>query len=94
MITLYYPAELQEKVMEASSGLQPPAYVKKWNMYGATDGPNGLKGIHIIYVEKGNADEALIDIPKLFLPILAVGKVEIKTEILWSMRDTITVYSK
>ncbi len=92
MLTLFYPAEMQKKIMETSAGLKPPAYVKKWQIYGATDGPQGYKAIHIVYIEKGKADEALVDIPKLFLPTMALGRVEIKFEILWSLRDIAAVY--
>ncbi len=95
MYTLYYPAEMQEKLMAASASLgKPPAYVKKWLGFGATNGRKGLKMINIVYVEKGHADEASVEVTKLFVPILKLGKIELKTEVLASMSDVLAIYKK
>lgn len=97
LYTLYYPAQMQEKLMETAASLlskKPPAYVKKWLSFGATDGPKGFKWMSIIYVEKGRADEAMIELTRMFVPFLRLGNIELKTEILGSLKDIMEIYRK
>ncbi len=97
MYTLYYPSQMQEKLMEMAAKMitnKQPAYVKKWLSYGAMNGPNGFKWINIIHIEKGHADEASIELTKLFIPILKLGNFELQSEILGSIRDIMEIYRK
>ena len=44
-----------------------PSCIKKWQTFSSADGENGIKGINIIYTEKGQGDEALVEISRLMV---------------------------
>ena len=58
-----------------------PSYIKKWQTFA-------------LPVEKGNADEALIEITKLIAPFWKIEGFGMKVETVMSMRDSIKVLGK
>jgi len=95
MVTLHYPAQMTEKVVETAMAMgTPPEYVKKWLTFGSNSDPKGFKEINIIYVEKGHADEASIELSKMFIPFAQLGNVELTSEVLYSVRDTLEIWKK
>jgi hypothetical protein len=43
-----------------------PPIIKKWETYATPDGEKGIKSYNLIKVERGNADEAYLEIAKIF----------------------------
>ena len=71
-----------------------PSYIKKWQTFTLPDENRGVKGYNIIMVEKGNADEALIEVGKLFAPFWKIEGFAMKIETALSMRDAVKVSGK
>lgn len=78
-------------VKDSAKGL--PKGVKKWNTYSTSDGGEGQKGYHLIYVEKGKVDEVYLEIMKIFAPYTLIEGVTIKTEILVGVSDLTKIAS-
>ncbi|MCK4383324.1 MAG: hypothetical protein KAW66_08535 [Candidatus Lokiarchaeota archaeon] len=47
-------------------------FVTKWRVFNAAAGLDGLKAYHLIYTERGKAEEAMGGIIKYFMPFLNV----------------------
>ena len=71
-----------------------PAFIKKWQTFAVVDEDRGVKGYNLIMVEKGNADEALIEISKLFTPFWKIEGFAMKIEPEFAMRDALKVIGK
>jgi len=71
-----------------------PPYIKKWQTFALPDEDRGIKGYNIIMVEKGNADEALIEIMKLIAPFWKIEGFGMKVETVMSMKDSVKVLGK
>ena len=46
--------------------------VTKWRVFNATGGLEGMKAYHLIYTEKGKAEEAIGEVTKYFMPFLNI----------------------
>ncbi|NVM38536.1 MAG: hypothetical protein HWN81_23300 [Candidatus Lokiarchaeota archaeon] len=71
-----------------------PSYIKKWQTFALPDEDRGIKGYNLIIVEKGNADEALIEITKAIAPFWKIEGFGMKIETVMSMRDSVKVLGK
>ena len=71
-----------------------PSYIKKWQTFALPDEDRGFKGLNIVMVEKGNADEGLIAISKVIAPFWKIEGFAMKVDTLLSMRDAIKVLGK
>jgi hypothetical protein len=71
-----------------------PSCIKKWQTFSSADGENGIKGINIIYTEKGQGDEALVEISRLILPFWAIEGYRWKLEPLYGVSDSLKVLAK
>ena len=47
-----------------------------------------MKGYHLIYIEKGQVDEALFEINKIMVPFLDIEGYNYKIEILYTVKET------
>ena len=47
-------------------------FVTKWRVFNATGGLEGMKAYHLIYTEKGKAEEAIGEVTKYFMPFLNI----------------------
>ncbi len=81
------------KAFQEVQGKFPP-YIKKWQTFAAPDKNRGIKGYNIIFVEKGKADEAAIEVSKLFTPFWKIEGFSMKTEMVMGMRDAVKVLGK
>ena len=73
MLTVWFPFHKSKEVGEmffkaTAKGI--PKLIKKWLTFSTVDGKNGMKGYHLIYIEKGQVDEALFEINKIMVPFL------------------------
>jgi hypothetical protein len=96
MVTQWTPYSKTEewfKVFQQVRG-KLPSYVKKWQMFACPDEDRGIKGYNLIIVEKGNADEAMVEISKLIAPFWKIEGFAMKTEAMFSMRDALKVLGK
>lgn len=71
-----------------------PNYIKKWQMFATPDENRGIKGYNLIMVEKGNADEALVEISKAIAPFWKIEGFAMKIEPVMSMKDAVKVLGK
>jgi hypothetical protein len=73
MVTLWYPpnkgAEIAKIILKQPKELP---FVTKWRVFNAAGGLDGLKAYHLIYTERGKAEEAMGEITKYFMPFLNV----------------------
>ena len=71
-----------------------PPIIKKWQTFAVVDEDRGIKGYNLIMVEKGNADEAMIEISKLIAPFWKIEGFAMKIEPAFAMRDALKVIGK
>jgi len=71
-----------------------PSYIKRWDTFATPDGDHGIKGYNVIMVEKGNADEALIEISKLIAPFWKIEGFSMKIEPVMGMKDAVKILGK
>jgi hypothetical protein len=71
-----------------------PSCITKWQTFTSADGENGIKGINIIYTERGKADEALVEISKVILPFWEIKGYRWKLEPMFGISDTLKVIGK
>ncbi|NVM03151.1 MAG: hypothetical protein HWN67_12485 [Candidatus Helarchaeota archaeon] len=88
LLTAHYPTnkavEIGKKSLEAIK-IKHPSYIKKWYMLSTL---NGVKGYHLIVVEKGKVDEASVYISKILAPFSEIEGFRWKIEPLLEMTDT------
>jgi hypothetical protein len=63
-------------------------------MFATPDGDCGIKGYNLIMVEKGNADEALVEISKLIAPFWKIEGFAMKTQTVMGMKDAMKILGK
>ncbi|MEJ2279185.1 MAG: hypothetical protein P8Y70_15785 [Candidatus Lokiarchaeota archaeon] len=95
MVTCWYPAKNGKKVPEVmKTAPKLPEYIKKWQLFGTTDGKNGFKVYNLIMIEKGKSDEALIFIAKMQQHFITnVEGYTWKIEPLMSVKDSMKMFS-
>ena len=71
-----------------------PSYIKKWQMFSTPDKELGFKGYNIIMVEKGNADDALIEISRLIAPFWKIEGFAMKIEVVTGLKDSLKIAGK
>lgn len=64
-----------------------PACLKKWHIFSCSDGSGCFKGYNLIYAQKGQGDDALIEINRLMLPFCEIKGATWKLEPLMSATD-------
>jgi len=69
MITVWYP--MHKAIDIAKIYLKQPReipYVTKWRVFNTPAGKDGMKQYHLIYTERGKAEEAALELNKYFVP--------------------------
>jgi len=96
MMTQWIPYNKTEEWFKIFNGVKGkfPSYVKKWQTFAVVDEERGIKGYNLIMIEKGNADEALVEISKSFAPFWKIEGFSMKVEPLFTMRDAVKVIGK
>ena len=96
MVTQWTPYNKTNEWFNAFKEVQGklPSFIKKWQIFAVPDEDRGFKGYNLIMVEKGNADEAMIEISKLIAPFWKIEGFAMKIEPLFAMRDALKVIGK
>ena len=96
MVTQWTPYNKTEEWFKIFNDVKGkfPAYIKKWQTFATVDEERGIKGYNLIMVEKGNADEALVEISKAVAPFWKIEGFAMKIETLFAMRDAVKVLGK
>ena len=96
MVTQWIPYNKTDEWFKAFQGVRGtlPSVIKKWQTFTVVDENRGIKGYNLIFVEKGNADEAMIEISKLTAPFWKIEGFAMKVEPVFGMRDAIKVLGK
>ena len=96
MVTQWIPYNKTNEWFDVFKGVQGkfPSSVKKWQTFAVTDEDRGIKGYNLIMTEKGNVDEALIEISKIMAPFWKIEGYAMKIEPIFAMRDALKVIGK
>ena len=70
-----------------------PSCIKKWQIYSCAggDGLSGFKGYNLIFAEKGQGDEALVEINQRMLPFCQIEGSSWKIEPLLNVTDAFAI---
>jgi len=90
MVTVWYP---MHKAMDvAKKYLKQPRdipYVTKWRVFNTPAGKDGMKQYHLIYTERGKAEEAGEEVFKYFTPFgMEIEGFHLQTENLMGVSDS------
>lgn len=89
MITIWYPPNKSADI--AKLYIKQPReipYVTKWRAFNTTGGKDGMKQYHVIYTERGKAEEAGLELNKYFLPFAQIEGFNIQFEGLLGVSDS------
>ena len=92
MLTVWHPPGKAKEVLNKFQKVTEkgiPKSIRKWQIYTVADGLDGVKAYELIFTEKGQADEALVEIHKMLLPFAEVEGYRYKIEPLLGMKDTV-----
>ena len=93
MITLWYPPDKTSDM--AKLILKQPRevpYVTKWRVFNTSGGLDGLKAYHLIYTERGKAEEAMAELNKYFIPFLNIEGFRYQFEPLIGVSDSYALF--
>ena len=89
MVTLWYPpnkaGEIAKVILKQPKKIP---FVTKWRVFNTAGGLDGLKAYHLIYTEKGKAEEAMGEISKYFMPFLNIEGFRYLVEPLMGVSDS------
>lgn len=63
-------------------------FVNKWRVFNTSGGLDGMKAYHLIYTEKGKAEEAMGEVNKYFMPFLNIEGFRYLIEPLMGVSDS------
>jgi len=63
-------------------------FVKKWRVFNTSGGLDGMKAYHLIYTERGKAEEAMEELSKYFMPFLNIEGFRYLVEPLMGVSDS------
>ena len=89
MVTLWYAPHKATDV--AKIFLKKPReipFVTKWRAFSTPGGEKGVKQYHLIYTERGKAEEAMVELTKYFMPFLAIESFRYTMEGLMGVSDS------
>ena len=93
MVTLWIPPHKAADV--AKIFLKQPRKipnVKKWRAFSTTGGMAGNKQYHLIYTERENSEEAIMEINKFFMPLTEIEGLRTQAEILVGTTDAFKLF--
>ncbi|MBY9010110.1 MAG: hypothetical protein KGD74_09625 [Candidatus Lokiarchaeota archaeon] len=73
MLTIWYPPHKTSEI--AKLYLKQPRetpFVTKWRVFNTSGGVKGIKQYHLIYTERGKAEEAMGELTKYFMPFINI----------------------
>ena len=89
MVTVWYPPNKTSDI--AKLYLKQPReipFVTKWRAFNTAAGLEGLKQYHLIYTERGKAEEAMGSLVKYFAPFLNLKGFRYQVELLLGISDS------
>ncbi|MBY8988108.1 MAG: hypothetical protein KGD61_06605 [Candidatus Lokiarchaeota archaeon] len=96
MVTEWIPYHKTDEWLEVFKKVTSslPSYIKKWQIFSTSDKKLGVKGYNLITVEKGNAEDAIIEINKLIAPFWKIEGFAMDFEIVMTLKDSMKVIGK
>ena len=88
MLTVWYPPHKASDM--AKLYLKQPReipFVTKWRVFNTTGGLEGIKQYHLIYTERGKAEEAMGELNKYFMPFINIEGFRYLVEPLMGVSD-------
>ena len=88
MLTIWYPPHKASDM--AKLYLKQPReipFVTKWRVFNTTGGLEGVKQYHLIYTERGKAEEAMGELNKYFMPFINIEGFRYLVEPLMGVSD-------
>ena len=92
LLTVWYPPDKTTDI--AKQYLKQPRdipFVTKWRAFNAAGGLNGMKQYHLIYTERGKAEEAMGEIIKYFTAFLNIDGFRYLAEPLIGISDSFSL---
>ena len=89
MLTIWYPPHKASDM--AKLYLKQPReipFVTKWRVFNTTGGLEGVKQYHLIYTERGKAEEAMGELNKYFMPFINIEGFRYLVEPLMGVSDS------
>ena len=86
----YDKIEEWKKCMLDLAASPPTVGIKKWQTFSCPD-EFGYKGYNLIFTEKEQADEALLEIAKTMLPLMQIEGTSWKLEPLMTVPDSLKI---
>lgn len=89
MVTVWYPMHKATDV--AKTYLKQPReipFVTKWRAFNTTGGKDGFKQYHVIYTERGKAEEAGLEVFKYFSAFMNIEGFNLLVETLTGVSDS------
>ncbi len=89
MLTVWYPPDKAPDM--AKLFLKQPReipFVTKWRAFNTAGGLNGMKQYHLIYTERGKAEEAMGELNKYFMPFINIEGFRYLAEPLMGVSDS------
>ena len=89
MVTVWYPPDKNPEMTKLY--LKQPReipFISKWRVYNTTGGINGIKQYHLIYTERGKAEEAMGEISKYFIQFYSIEGFRYLAEPLLGVSDS------
>ncbi len=89
MVTVWYPPDKNADMVKIY--LKQPReipFISKWRVFNTSGGINGIKQYHLIYTERGKAEEAMGEINKYFLPCFNIEGFRYLAEPLMGVSDS------
>ena len=89
MVTVWYPPHKTPDIAKLylKQSREIP-FVTKWRVYNTSGGIDGVKQYHLIYTERGKAEEAMGEVSKYFMPFLSVKGFRYLAELLMGVSDS------
>lgn len=88
MLTIWYPPHKTTDI--AKLYLKQPRetpFVTKWRVFNTSGGIEGIKQYHLIYTERGKAEEAMGELTKYFMPFINIKGFRYLVEPLMGVSD-------
>lgn len=89
MVTTWYPPHKAPEI--AKLYLKSPRkipFVSKWRVFNTAGGANGIKQYHLIYTERGKAEEAIGEVNRYFIPFFNIEGFRYLVEPLLGVSDS------
>lgn len=93
MITVWYPpdkgGDMAKLILKQPKKIP---YITKWRVYNTSGGKDGLKAYHLIYTERGKAEEAMGELAKYFTPFYNIEGFRYLLEPLMGVSDSYKIF--